>query len=219
MSDRELLKSAIHGIVYKITNKVNNKKYIGITTRSIEERFEEHCKAKSGIGYAIRKHGRSNFKITELEYAEDQEELIELEMENIKKYKTFKTGYNQTIGGEGVNLLEDLDLKLSDRQIDFIKKVRGQNEKEIDVTDNAEMIKSILRNVIEMYLTANRPMDKIRVSRTILRFKPNLLELILGTGLINLEEVRHYSLQNYTTFEPFEECKEMQRKAGCRDAK
>ena len=30
--------------IYKITNDVNQKVYIGKTERSIEERFKEHCK-------------------------------------------------------------------------------------------------------------------------------------------------------------------------------
>ena len=30
--------------IYKIINNVNQKNYIGKTTRTIEERFKEHCK-------------------------------------------------------------------------------------------------------------------------------------------------------------------------------
>lgn len=50
-----------YGVVYMIINLCNDKRYIGITTRTIEERFEEHCKADSYIGRAIRKYGRENF--------------------------------------------------------------------------------------------------------------------------------------------------------------
>ena len=30
-------------IVYKITNVLNGKIYIGITTRTLEERWQQHC--------------------------------------------------------------------------------------------------------------------------------------------------------------------------------
>lgn len=33
----------MNGFIYKITNNVNSKKYIGKTLLSIEERFKEHC--------------------------------------------------------------------------------------------------------------------------------------------------------------------------------
>ena len=57
-------------IVYKVTNKINNKIYIGITTRNINIRWKEHCnlRARSSIlKSAISKYGKDNFIIEEIE--------------------------------------------------------------------------------------------------------------------------------------------------------
>ena len=32
-------------IIYKITNKINNKVYIGLTTQTVEKRWEQHLQA------------------------------------------------------------------------------------------------------------------------------------------------------------------------------
>ena len=50
-----------YGIIYKIQNKVTNKIYIGLTTRSLKERIEDHKLNKSLIGFSIRKYGINNF--------------------------------------------------------------------------------------------------------------------------------------------------------------
>ena len=56
------------GFIYKITNKVNNKIYIGKTMTSIEKRFQEHIResrkerAENRPLYrAIRKYGKREF--------------------------------------------------------------------------------------------------------------------------------------------------------------
>ena len=48
-------------VVYKITNLVDGKCYVGKTKREIEQRFKEHQNANSCIGEAIRKYGAENF--------------------------------------------------------------------------------------------------------------------------------------------------------------
>ena len=63
------------GYIYKITNLINNKLYIGQTTKSLEWRWLKH--QKDSITYkhhldtkfarAIRKYGVDNFKIELLE--------------------------------------------------------------------------------------------------------------------------------------------------------
>ena len=100
-------------IVYKITNTINNKIYIGVTTRTLEERWREHksrVKERTSHLYsAFRKYGIENFTIEIIDdTAESQEELFELEKRYIKQYNSTNPdiGYNATIGGDGVKTIE-----------------------------------------------------------------------------------------------------------------
>lgn len=88
-------------IIYKITNRVNSKIYIGVTTRSLEKRWRDHCKdAKYNkphhLSRAIRKHGEENFIIEQIDTASDIKELINKEAEYIKQFKSWdrNIGYN-----------------------------------------------------------------------------------------------------------------------------
>lgn len=60
--------------IYKITNDINNKVYIGKTLLSIEKRFKEHCKdykregkEKRPLYRAMNKYGIEHFSIEEIE--------------------------------------------------------------------------------------------------------------------------------------------------------
>jgi group I intron endonuclease len=93
--------------VYLIENKTNNKKYIGITKKSIEARFKSHLSAvrqgsKFRFHSAIRKYGEENFTITLLEEC-NSDEIYKAETKWIKFYnsKSYDHGYNMTDGGEG----------------------------------------------------------------------------------------------------------------------
>lgn len=93
--------------IYKITNKTNQKSYIGKTTRTPQERFEEHRReakrerAKDRPFYkAINKYGMDNFTLETIEECSD-EIASEREQFWIQSYATFKNGYNDTIGGDG----------------------------------------------------------------------------------------------------------------------
>ena len=61
------------GYIYCMINNVNDKKYIGLTTQTIERRFMEHIwesrnpEARSHLNCAIRKYGESNFDFYEVE--------------------------------------------------------------------------------------------------------------------------------------------------------
>ena len=59
------------GFIYKISNTVNSKKYIGLTTNSIEHRFKQHkYKSKTSdclLYMAMRKYGVDKFYIEQIE--------------------------------------------------------------------------------------------------------------------------------------------------------
>ena len=62
-------------IIYKITNKINGKVYIGQTSNTLEKRWWQHCHGthKHIIARAISKYGAENFKIEQIDVAESQE--------------------------------------------------------------------------------------------------------------------------------------------------
>ena len=197
----KILYSDCYGVVYMIYNAKNQKKYIGVTTRSVNQRFDEHCKAKSYVGKAIRKHGRSNFGVTIIDCAYDKDELMDLEKHYIKEYNSIANGYNQTIGGDGVIYHEDLVLNHTKEQRRFIEHVEQENTKEIDVNNKNEMVKTIMQNLLLMYLIVTKPYDKIKVSKLILKLNRKWLATLLKTRLVTYEELRHYANQRVSSFE------------------
>lgn len=102
------------GIIYVAINKINEKRYVGLTTQSLEQRQHEHLTFPSRYGKtlfhkAIRKYGKENFEWRVLsECHSDQEELVEQECFWIHYYKSnayskdyVGIGYNMTDGGQG----------------------------------------------------------------------------------------------------------------------
>ena len=96
------------GFIYKITNKINNKCYIGKTSGTIEKRFQEHIKAarydnnKICLYQAMHKYGIENFIVEEIEEC-DNSILSSKEIYYIQYFDSYKNGYNMTVGGEGRN--------------------------------------------------------------------------------------------------------------------
>lgn len=88
-------------VIYKATNTVNGKAYIGHAI-DFEKRKQTHYnKAKRGgkeyFYNAIRKHGFDAFEWTVLK----ENATLEDEKELIEQYGTYENGYNLTMGGEG----------------------------------------------------------------------------------------------------------------------
>ena len=91
--------------IYKITNLIDNKVYIGLTTRTVEARWKEHCRHGSQqIDDAIQLYGIENFQIETLEEC-DESILDDREKYWIDYYDSFKNGYNNTYGGRGNNFI------------------------------------------------------------------------------------------------------------------
>lgn len=87
--------------IYKITNRLNNKPYVGQTRQPIEKRFIQHSKADSPLGAAMRHCGLENFTIEVIETCETQEQANERERFWIRVLNTkVPNSYNRSNGGE-----------------------------------------------------------------------------------------------------------------------
>ncbi len=85
--------------LYKITNIVNKKCYVGFTSLSVEERYKQHIRKSRHTSYkqklynAIRKYGIDNFIVEEIYRGDD---ALQREDEFIKRYEA---EYNMSEGG------------------------------------------------------------------------------------------------------------------------
>lgn len=93
--------------IYKITNDINGKIYIGKTINTITDRWAEHCnestydRSKNRPLYrAMNKYGIEHFYIEQIEKC-SVDMLSEREKYWIEFYGSFKYGYNATKGGDG----------------------------------------------------------------------------------------------------------------------
>jgi len=103
--------------IYKITNNINNKVYIGQSI-NIEQRWKNHKHfEKERENYplykAFQKYGINNFSFEIIEECEP-EELNEKEEYWINYYDSYDNGYNQTSGGDG---RRDDCIKISNEQL------------------------------------------------------------------------------------------------------
>ena len=159
--------------IYKITNKINDKIYIGKTSHSsIEERFREHIQdsrrercEKRPLYDAMNKYGVENFFIEQIEQVKNDEIASEREQFWIKKLRTYIgfsdcNGYNATLGGDSKRYYDYtevakkyLELKSEkevceyfncDRQV--VKNACAENGIEIILKPNSKKIRRIDKN-------------------------------------------------------------------------
>jgi group I intron endonuclease len=99
-------------LIYCIKNTINNKEYIGLTTRTLEHRWKQHIyesnkkdswEWNTPLGNAIKKYGKDSFQVFVLEECSSETELKQKEIQLIKERKSLstETGYNLSFGGDG----------------------------------------------------------------------------------------------------------------------
>ena len=104
------------GYIYKIENKLNEKKYIGQTIKPLEKRFSQHKHnytksyfSQLALYQAFQKYGIDNFSFEQIEEVPN-EKLDEREKYWISYYNSYYDGYNSTLGGRATPLYEwDID--------------------------------------------------------------------------------------------------------------
>lgn len=103
------------GIVYRVTNQINGKVYIGKTTKNLATRKRKHyeavkyCHTQWHFHCALRKYPEDVFVWEVIAEAESNEELNALEIGYIKEYASYDPtkGYNSTFGGDGAPHTEE----------------------------------------------------------------------------------------------------------------
>ena len=145
----------MRGFIYKITNTINGKSYIGQTIQNVKERFYQHCATKCSkvvsnmaIHRAIKKYGKSNFTVEVIEEI-DSTNLNDRERYWIKYYNSYNNGYNSTKGGQdGCKPFKDLDVESiikeyntgkSLRTLGTIFKADKQTIKDLLIRHNVEL--------------------------------------------------------------------------------
>ena len=96
--------------VYKITNNINNKVYIGITNNykkrwANEKSYPKSPEKRQIIQEAIHKYGKENFSFELLYSNLSVENACEKEIQLIKEYNCLvPNGYNVDKGGKNVKI-------------------------------------------------------------------------------------------------------------------
>jgi hypothetical protein len=132
------------------TNKINNKKYIGITSRKVNERW------RNGNGYkenkhfwnAIEKYGWDNFSHEILIENISLKEAFKQELEFSTKYDTINPdfGYNNIVGSGGYfNASDEYKQKLSDSSLKL------DDDPKFGKSLNIKTIESIKKNIDKKY--------------------------------------------------------------------
>ena len=185
-------------IIYKAQNTITGECYIGATTKSIEERKQDHLqKANSGQGQkfhdAISSTGANNFTWEQLDTASNPNELAEKETKYVYDFKAQEEGYNGDCGGG------------------FQKLVYQYNE-------NGTLIDSY-NSLTEIKETLG--IDKQRISSACLNstmydgsfWSYRLLEKIIPKPDLRIKAVNQYSL-NQEFIETFKSASEASRLSG-----
>ena len=124
--------------IYKITNLLNQKSYIG-KSNDIDRRWAQHKspyewsrQPDSSLYLTFQKYGLDNFKFEIIEECK-VEELGEKEKYWVEYYDTFYNGYNQTAGGEGNNYDSHPKHKLTKQDVIDIRTRYANKERRQEV--------------------------------------------------------------------------------------
>jgi group I intron endonuclease len=110
-------------IIYKATNILNNKLYVGKTKYTLEKRKYFHLKNKSKSKFhkAMDKYGIENFIWEIICQCSTLDELNDKEKYYIKFYDSIEKGYNLTKGGDGGDVRSGMKNSFESRSCVSIK--------------------------------------------------------------------------------------------------
>ena len=196
--------------IYKITNNINGKIYIGKTNFTIEKRWKEHCNdfkketlQKRPLYSAMKKYGIENFSVEEVEYLDTPLEAEEREKYWIEYYCSFKYGYNATRGGDG-KTYADYDLIYSLWN-------EGKNNKEIqEITKYDYLTISIALSNYNISSEEKQRRGRINIQKPVAKLDKNTLQIIKVYSSV---EEAYRDLQKQTSGHIAEVCKGKRKSA------
>jgi len=172
--------------IYKISNKINNKIYIGQTTQSMERRKAQYkwcCINYANGKYvnstiiipAMNKYGFNNFEFEIIHTCETIEELNQLEIFYIKQYNCLcPNGYNIESGGNNSPVSEITKRKIGDAQLGeknhrFGKKISQQHKDAIRAANIGRKHTDETKRKIVQFLTGKPKSEetKNKISKTL----------------------------------------------------
>lgn len=160
----------MYGVIYKVTNKLNKKVYIGQTKQKLKKRKEQHIycakrlnEYKSHFHSAIIKYGTDNFQWEQIDCAESKEELNKKEIEYIKKFDSINNGYNICAGGEGNSrkaISDETRKKMSN--IRKGKKMSEETKLKISKTNLGHFVSKLTREKISVANKGRKYSEEVR---------------------------------------------------------
>lgn len=126
-------------IIYKITNKITGKVYIGKTVQLLEKRIKGHLRystegKSTKLTNSVNKYKWENFEVGIVEQVDNIEDLNQRERYWIAEYDSYENGLNSTLGGDG-----------------------GDNSKYINYSNRKSIYTEELREVRRQQLLTNNP--------------------------------------------------------------
>jgi hypothetical protein len=185
-------------IIYKAQNTITGECYIGATTKSIEERKQDHLqKANTDSGhkfhFAINITGTENFTWEQLDTASNSNELAEKEIFYIYDFKAQEEGYNGDCGGGFQKLVYQYD----------------ENGTLIETYNNLTEIKETLG--IDKQRISNACLNSAMYDGSFWSYRQ--LEKITPKTDLRVKSVNQYSL-NLEILATFKSASEASRKTG-----
>lgn len=133
--------------VYKISNNVNDKVYIGVASDPANRWRKHKSRAKRGfnlyaIHHAMRKHGVENFTFEIIDEA-PKDQIEELEKHYVREYNSFNNGYNLTEGGMISEHTEEAKKKMSENMLGN-QRAKGYKQSEEHKRKISEAVKKTI---------------------------------------------------------------------------
>jgi group I intron endonuclease len=166
----------MYGAIYKASNLINGKVYIGQTTTSLKERIYKHIwrafnrDENIPLYNAIRKYGEENFNWCLIDQAYSQDELDDKEVfwiDFLNTHISFQKGYNGTFGGSSFGKGEkhpNYGREVSDETRNKIRESHLKNKKLVGKKKSKEARRKQSESRKGKYTKENNPMYGVKMS-------------------------------------------------------